>query len=74
MKWFGPRTLREFREMERLAGYGFSDLDVIKRMREEHRHSDLIHFKGDRYCACCAQAITVTECVNCGQTLREGGY
>ncbi len=74
MKRFGPSTLREFREMERLAAYGFSNLEVIKRMREEHRHSELIYFKGDRYCTCCSQIITLNECLNCGQTIPKGGF
>ena len=74
MKWIGPRTMREFREMERLAAFGFSDVEVIKRMREPQRHSDLIYFRGNRYCVCCAQIITINECLNCGQTIHEGGY
>ena len=73
MKWIGPRTLREFREMERLAAYGLSDREVLRRMSEAHRHSELIFLDGRRYCGCCAQLISVNECLNCGQTLLERG-
>lgn len=74
MNLFIPRTIREFREMERLAGYGFSNSEILMRMSEVHRHSDLIYFKGDRFCMCCSQIITIKECLNCGQTLFEGGF
>lgn len=72
-KWVGPRTPREFREMERLAAYGFTDFEVLRRMAEAHRQSELVCFYGRRFCACCGQGITLNECLNCGQTLLEGG-
>lgn len=71
MKCFVPKTPREFREMERLAAYGYSLDEIFVRLIQPFRRSEIITIFDSRYCAVCAQRITFCECMNCGQTLSE---
>jgi hypothetical protein len=70
MKIHLPRTARDFRQIETLIYLGYSNSQIKDFQRDYIWLSDVNQGDGYLSCTLCFQKISVTECLNCGQTLH----
>ena len=70
-----PRTAKDFRflELTSRAGHSIEAIKALFTSKTEWR-SEIRTIDGLLYCPTCIQFITLRECLNCGQTIAEGGF
>ena len=71
----GPRTLADFRLLERLARSGYTTVAIQNLyQRKKEWRSEVTTLPGKLHCAHCFRIISINECLTCGQTFHEGSY
>ena len=66
-----PRTEKEYAILNRWILEGLSDEQISKKLTGKNWRSEVVTLAGKLHCAECRQPITITVCIECGQTKNE---
>lgn len=64
-----PRTIRDFRRLDRWIHIGLTDDKIFSKLKRKEWRSEVFTLAGQLHCAICIQPITLRSCLECGQIL-----